>query len=199
MPWVQGKMMSEKICGYMNQVGYMEVKRSKSVDGACTVRSDFNETEDWYAKDQFNAFENGRFIDPTIPKLMAAVEAARGHGTGQVRQPPPRRAAARRREGAPKVAKIKYNVKGVERGGGNYVQPTPGLYEMEIKEANHRDADGKNDIELVLEITKNNEEFAGSRVWTYVGLGEASQWKLAELTDALGLPESGTLDTATSC
>lgn len=93
------------------------------------------------------------------------------------------------------MAKIKYNVKGVERGGGNYEQPKPGLYEMEIKEANHRDADGKNDIELVLEVTKGNNDFVGARVWTYVGLGEASQWKLAELTDALGLPESGTLDT----
>lgn len=93
------------------------------------------------------------------------------------------------------MTKIKYNVKGVERGGGSFEQPKPGLYEMEIKEANARLDGGKNDIELVLEVTKNNNEFAGSRVWTYVGLGEASSWKLAELTDALGLPESGSIDT----
>jgi hypothetical protein len=92
------------------------------------------------------------------------------------------------------VAKVKYNVKGVDRGG-NFEQPKPGLYEMEIKEANLRDKDGKNDIELVLEITKNNDEHVGARVWSYVGLGDASQWKLAELIDALGLPEGGTLDT----
>lgn len=93
------------------------------------------------------------------------------------------------------MTKIKYNVKGVDRGG-TFEQPQPGLYEMEIKEANPRLTDGKNDIELVLEITKNNTAFVGSRVWSYVSLGEASQWKLAELTDALGLPEQGDLDTA---
>lgn len=93
------------------------------------------------------------------------------------------------------MAKIKYNVKGVERGGRDFEQPKPGLYEMEIKEATARLDDGKNDVELVLEVTKNNDEFSGSRVWTYVNFGEASQWKLAELTDALGLPETGTMDT----
>lgn len=93
------------------------------------------------------------------------------------------------------MAKIKYNVKGVDRGGKDFEQPQPGLYEMEIMEATPRTEGGKNDIELVLEVTKNNDAFVGSRVWTYVGLGEASQWKLAELTDALGLPEQGTLDT----
>ena len=92
------------------------------------------------------------------------------------------------------MAKIKYNVKGVDRGG-TFEQPKPGLYEMEIMEANPRLDGGKNDIELVLEVTKNNDSFAGSRVWSYVALGESSQWKLAELTDALGLPEDGTLDT----
>jgi hypothetical protein len=94
------------------------------------------------------------------------------------------------------MAKVKYNVKGVDRSSQSYEQPQPGLYTMEIKEANHRDKDGKNDIELILEITPDNDAFVGSRVWTYIGLGEASQWKLAELTDALGLPEAGTLDTA---
>lgn len=93
------------------------------------------------------------------------------------------------------MAKIKYNVKGVDRSERNYEQPQPGLYTMEIKEANHRDKDGKNDIELILEITEDNELYVGSRVWSYVGLGDASQWKLAELTDALDLPETGTLDT----
>jgi len=94
------------------------------------------------------------------------------------------------------MAKVKYNVKGVERGGKDFEQPQPGLYEMEIKEATLRNTDGKNDIELVLEVTDANNDFVGSRVWTYVNLGETSQWKLAEFTDALGLPETGTLDTA---
>lgn len=93
------------------------------------------------------------------------------------------------------MAKIKYNVKGVDRGG-TFEQPKPGLYEMEITEATHRDSDGKNDIELVLEITKNNDNFVGSKLWSYVSLGEASQWKLGEFTDALGLPEEGTIETS---
>jgi hypothetical protein len=77
MPWVQGTMMSEKICGYMTMVGYMEVKKSKSSDRAYRVIN-FGESEDYYAKDQYGAFQNGRFVDPTIPRLMAAVAAAKG-------------------------------------------------------------------------------------------------------------------------
>lgn len=83
MPWVQGTMMSEKICGYMNQVGFMEVKKSQASGRVYRVIN-FNESEDYYAKDQFNAFPNGRFVDPTIPKLMAAVDAARGKPTAAV-------------------------------------------------------------------------------------------------------------------
>lgn len=93
------------------------------------------------------------------------------------------------------MAKVKYNVKGVDRGG-SYEQPKPGLYEMEIGEAELRDTDGKNDIKLKLVVTKNNDECVGAICYTYVNLGESSQWKLAEFTDALGLPETGTLDTA---
>lgn len=77
MPWVQGSMMSEKICGYMTQVGYMEVKRSPSTKRVYRQIS-FAEHEDYYAKDQYNAFPKGVFIDPTVPKLLEAVAAARG-------------------------------------------------------------------------------------------------------------------------
>lgn len=76
MPWVQGKMMSEKICGYMNMVGYMEKKISPSTKRVYRQIS-FEETEDYYAKDQFNAFEKGRLIDPTLAKISAAVDAAK--------------------------------------------------------------------------------------------------------------------------
>jgi hypothetical protein len=93
------------------------------------------------------------------------------------------------------MAKIKYDNKGIDRGGGNYEQPQPGLYEVEIKEANLRDTNGKNDIEVVLEITKNNSGFVGSRLWSYCTLGE-NRWRFAELCDALGLPEKGELDTS---
>lgn len=77
MPWVQGVMMSEKICGYMNMVGYMEKKISPST-GRVYRQMTFEETPDFYAKDQFNAFEKHRLIDPTLPKILAAVAAAKG-------------------------------------------------------------------------------------------------------------------------
>jgi len=57
------------------------------------------------------------------------------------------------------VAKIKYNVKGVDRGG-DFEQPKTGLYEMEIKEANARLENGKNDIELV---PRDHQEQQGTR------------------------------------
>lgn len=89
------------------------------------------------------------------------------------------------------MAKIKYDNSEVE--ASNFKQPTPGLYTMTIEEANHRNENGKNDIEIVLVV--NGGEFDKSKLWTYVGLSEASAWKFRELTDALGLPAAGELDT----
>lgn len=98
------------------------------------------------------------------------------------------------------MAKIKYNVKGVERGNRDFEQPKPGLYTMEILEANLRDKkkDGTevNDVELVLEVTEDNTDFVGSRVWGYIAFDGTADWKVGELVDALGLPETGTIDTA---
>ena len=89
------------------------------------------------------------------------------------------------------MAKVKYDVSHVE--ASQFKQPTPGLYSMKVEEANYRNADGKNDIELVLVIIGG--EFDGAKLWTYVGLSESAEWKMKELTDALGLPEKGELDT----
>jgi hypothetical protein len=69
-PWIQGKQMSDKICGYMNVISYMEIKQRKRV-----LR--FEATEDYIAKDQFNAFKNHRLINPTMPKFMRAINTAR--------------------------------------------------------------------------------------------------------------------------
>jgi len=76
-PWIQGKNMPFKICGYMNMVGYMEKKKSPSTSRVYRQIT-FEETEDFYAKDQYIAFEKNRMIDPTLPKLVAAVKAAKG-------------------------------------------------------------------------------------------------------------------------
>jgi hypothetical protein len=72
-PWIQVRQMPEKICGYMNMVGFMEV-----VEGTETRRITFKESDRFYAKDQFDAFlPEGIVDDPSIPAIQAAVEAAR--------------------------------------------------------------------------------------------------------------------------
>lgn len=82
MPWIQVKNMPQKICGYMNMVGYLQVKDHKKGPNKGKQYNvlNFKETEDYFAKDQFYAFgEKGKLVDPTIPKIMEAIEA---------RQPP---------------------------------------------------------------------------------------------------------------
>lgn len=70
-PYVQGKNMSETIQGYMNVVGYYEISAGKRV-----IR--FRATEDFVAKDQLDAFSNGRLVNPTMDKINAALRAAKG-------------------------------------------------------------------------------------------------------------------------
>lgn len=89
------------------------------------------------------------------------------------------------------MAKVKYNVSGVE-GGGDFTPPKPGVYVAKIAEASRRTGE-KNDIEVVYEIVKG--DFKGSRIWDYVPLTEAAAFRLRQFIDALGLGEKGTLDT----
>lgn len=75
MPWVQGKQMPEKICGYMNMVTYMEVRENNKGSKYRVLHS--QASEDYYAKDQFDAFEDGKMINPTAKKVMEAIESKR--------------------------------------------------------------------------------------------------------------------------
>ena len=90
------------------------------------------------------------------------------------------------------MAKIKYDVADVEPGK-EFEQAKPGIYPAKIIEAEPRLTDGKNDIHVIVEITDPADTY--SRLHSYVHLGEASRWKMRELTDACGLPAKGTLDT----
>lgn len=78
MPWIQGKAMPERISGYMNVVGYLTVhqeknkRREKVGDPYRTMFTDLHDR--YYAKDQFEAF-GGEIREPTMPKIMAAIEA----------------------------------------------------------------------------------------------------------------------------
>lgn len=81
MPWVQGRNMPEKVCGSMNIVGYMEVRKLKlKGEEKAKLRRviNFNATDRYYAKDQFDAFPGGRLVDPTMVSFTKAVKAARG-------------------------------------------------------------------------------------------------------------------------
>ena len=90
------------------------------------------------------------------------------------------------------MPKIKYNVSNVEPSA--FKQPTPGMYTAKIVEASHRHTDGKNDIEVIAEI--QGGDFDKARLWDYIGLSAASDWKLREFVDAIGLPTEGELDPA---
>lgn len=83
MPYVQGKNMPDKICGYMNVVGHLHVQKKK--DGTPVRVLDTEHKGLYYGKDQLGV---GRMINPTIPKLIAATN--RGAATG-TRRPPRRR------------------------------------------------------------------------------------------------------------
>lgn len=93
MPYVQGKNMTEKIAGCMNMVGYMEVKTSRA-NGKTTKKRiiNFDSSDRYYAKDQFDAFEKGRLLNPTMPKLLEAVEAARSRESAAKPKPKKRKA-----------------------------------------------------------------------------------------------------------
>lgn len=94
MPWVQGKMMAEKICGYMNVVGYMEVKtRGTSGREYRVIRT--RKSPRYFAKDQFDAWlPSGDIINPTLPEIVAAIEAKRQPARRRTRRTTTRRRAA---------------------------------------------------------------------------------------------------------
>jgi hypothetical protein len=83
MPWVQGKNMAMKVCGYTNIVAF------GTITSKGTRRLQLNETEHIYAKDQFDSTPKGYLLNPTIPKLIQAIEAK--HGPMGNHKPPRRR------------------------------------------------------------------------------------------------------------
>lgn len=74
MPYIQGKNMSAKICGYMNIVAYLRVVKTKQGGEARVLTA--RASDRWYGKDQFNAIPDGRLVNPTIPKLMSLIEGS---------------------------------------------------------------------------------------------------------------------------
>lgn len=99
MPWIQGKAMPQKICGYMNVVGYMEVKTRKTPRGGeRTVRlMHTNKTDRWYAKNQFTgAFgDSGVITNPTMPDIIKAINDVRPKQARRPARRPTRRGGSK--------------------------------------------------------------------------------------------------------
>lgn len=74
MPWVQGKMMPEKICGYANVVGHLDIIESEK-HGEVRVLH-VKPHDEYYAKDGFGAF-SGRILRPDISKMEEEVKKAK--------------------------------------------------------------------------------------------------------------------------
>jgi hypothetical protein len=94
-PYVQGKNMSTKIQGYCNIVGYLEVVHQEGKE-LRVLRT--RGTELYEAKDQFDAFDEGRLVNPTMSKIMSKIDSARAARTDEVAtRRTARRAGARRK------------------------------------------------------------------------------------------------------
>jgi AAA domain len=87
MPWVQGKNMAMKVCGYVNIVAF------GTITSKGTRKLHFMESEHIYAKDQFDMFSKYTLLNPTMPQIEAAVKQKWAATDGK---PTRRRASARR-------------------------------------------------------------------------------------------------------
>ena len=90
---------------------------------------------------------------------------------------------------------IPYDVTGVEDGGGGTGVKAPlGLYVAEITLCHFRDKNAQggpaNDIRVGLNVGAEYDW-----LFTYIGLGESSDWKLKQFTRAVGLKDKGNIDT----
>lgn len=83
-PWVQGKDMPAKICGWMNIIGYVRIGRAK-VGGVEGVHQLLHTSgrPGYYARDRFSALPPA-MVNPTVPKIQSIIESKVG---GNVRKP----------------------------------------------------------------------------------------------------------------
>lgn len=93
------------------------------------------------------------------------------------------------------MAKLKYNVKGVQRGKAP--QPKPGLYQAQIVQIDQgrNKADTNDQLCVHFKITKapkDLKKFVGVKVRTWIQTdNEATEWKFAEFLDAIGATAGG--------
>lgn len=99
MPWVQGNMMSDKICGYMNIVAYLK----KIEKEGKTQRSLLTQSPGFYGKDEFHIFpelKGGKrgLIDPDMEKITKLIAGSRQAKQTKHRRRPKRSKKVRRRK-----------------------------------------------------------------------------------------------------
>jgi hypothetical protein len=80
MPWIQGKNMSTKICGYQKMVTLMAED-----DKGLYMRTRSNQY--FYAKDQFHIAPNGVIREPSSDKIVAMIEKRRARNVRPARKP----------------------------------------------------------------------------------------------------------------
>lgn len=79
-PWIQGKGMIPKICGYMNIVCYLQEQRDK--EGKVGSRVLLTDQKGYMGKDQLHCFpelKSGRhgIVEPTGEKLVTAIKGSK--------------------------------------------------------------------------------------------------------------------------
>lgn len=90
MPWVQGKQMPNKVCGYATMVAFLD----QDSKGRRVLHT--SSTDVYYGKNQYEpSGEDWAIKDPTMAEVMSRIEAARGGSTA--RRKSTKRTGARRR------------------------------------------------------------------------------------------------------
>lgn len=89
LPYVQGKNMADKVCGYMNVVGHLTAKEGKNGKSVRVLET--KHVGLYYGKDQLGV---GRMINPTIPKLIEVTSRGAASTTKRTPRPTRRRRTA---------------------------------------------------------------------------------------------------------
>ena len=92
-PWIQGRNMSPKICGYMNIVAYLQVQKRKDGEAQQLLLTD---SPGFVGKDQYHCFpelKSGKrgILDPTMTKIEKAIKTARGGSRRRAKKRPARK------------------------------------------------------------------------------------------------------------
>ena len=99
-PLIQGKGMPAKISGYMNLVTYMVARTNDDGNYVRTIYT--RKEEEYYAKDGWDAFPNGLVNNPSVDKILRAIEARKAKAGIET----PRKAVATKKLAAKKTAAV---------------------------------------------------------------------------------------------